>query len=729
MKKRIWIIVLIYGIFLLTVTGLAGIGDWTTYTNKSDVRDIAYADSTLWCVSNGGVFSIRITDSTYQEFTNTSGLSSIDVQTVEIDHYGNVWIGLSDGMLNMYDHDTGVWEMIDEYEGHTINDIVALGDSLFIALDIGISLYNIQRHEVKETYKNLGPGFPVEIPVNSIYIHGRDVWAGTDNGIAKSSLDIVNLMAPESWTNYSKEQSGLLSNSIKAITGNGNIIYAGSDKGIDRFDGKNWKDFATGIVVTALVTHNGVIYAGTTNGVHAHDGTGWKRLGQSFSNVSSLVVDEQNRLWAGRYKSRNSEGYSTYDAEQDQWIHFIPPGPSGNNFKSLAVDHDGVLWGCTNKNGIVRFDGQKWQHYNIRALGYSDDGMWAVKVDRFNNKWFGSWGAGLIKIDEQDNITVFNEGYLSGIAGNSTYIPVTNVAIDSKDNVWCIIYNAGDGNVLSVVTPDGEWQHFSTNDGIITNTDRELFGLAIDQYDRVWVGSTIGVSVLDPNGTVLDKSDDKLAGTLTKIDGMLSNDVRSMAEDFDGIMWLGTNQGLNFWQGQVYEQVGVIHDNIQTVAVDTRNNKWFGTVAGISVLAPDNYTWTHYTTSNSDLVTSQVTAFAFDQMTGKVYIGTTNGMSVLQTPYAKAEVTLDKIVAGPNPFFPGSGTEFTIFRLADEVNIKFLTPAGMLVRNIPKDEIQGFYAWDGRDDSGQLVSSGVYLYVIYSEQSGQSKVGKVAVIR
>jgi len=148
------------------------------------------------------------------------------------------------------------------------------------------------------------------------------------------------------------------------------------------------------------------------------------------------------------------------------------------------------------------------------------------------------------------------------------------------------------------------------------------------------------------------------------------------------------------------------------------------------VLAPDGYTFTHYTTENSLLVNDNVTSFGFYFETGKVYIGTANGLSVLETPYSRPREDLSQVKAGPNPFIISQKQEFTFLELADDVAIKFLTEHGMVVRHIPKDEILGAYVtWDGKNDNGEFVASGVYIYVIYNEELGTKRVGKVAVIR
>ncbi len=728
---------------LFSSTVYSGIGDWTTYTNKADIRDIGIYKSNIWCATNGGAFKYNINDSTYEDFTNTNALSSNDVNAVAVDSMGNVWFGMSNGYINSYRNETKQWKVIDdivEQKEHVIHDFALKGDSLFVGIDIGISLYHHlysdDSSEVKETYKNLGVGFNVEVPVKSVFLHHRDIWAGTDFGVSKSNLDIPNLQAPNSWTYYTSSNSNLLSNTVRSISAKDSIVYVATDKGICKFENNDWVTVNNGLSndsrrdVYALISRDGKLYAGTKVGVYVLESDTWVQLGDFVTNITSIDINEDGNVWVGRSKTTSSRGFAQYDQAESKWYHYIPNGPAGNSFKGLAVDHNGVLWCCSPTDGIFSFDGLTWTHYSKERSGLSNNNIWNVAVDNYNQKWFVSWGGGAIKIADDDNISVYRSDVLSGIDIDPSYVPVTNLAIDKDNNVWFIIYGAADGNIVAVTTPEGQWQYFSTNDGILTNNDKELYGIGIDQYNRAWIGSRNGVTVIDHNNTVLDKSDDDYSGTLTTTDGLISNDVRSIAKDYEGIMWLGTNMGLNYWQaGNVYAKSGVIHDNIQTIAVDVRNNKWFGTIAGLSILAPDNFTWIHYTVENSPLVSSSVTAFAFDENTGRVYIATTNGLSCLETPYAKPQLNLDNVKAGPNPFIIRSGNGFALYKLADGVSINFFTPDGIMVREVPKEMIQGYYEWDGRTDDGTFVSSGVYIYIIHNSETGLSEVGKVAVIR
>jgi len=665
MRRRFVVIFNIFWVFLLFSYVIADIGDWTTITNKCDIRDIGIFENKIWCATNGGILNYFIPDSTYEEFTNTNGLASIDVTTLEIDGYGNIWFGMNDGHINVYWADSQSWETIDdivEYEDHVINDITSLDDSLYVALDIGISLfhriYENKQREVKETYKNLGKGFQVEIPVTCIYLNGRDIWAGTDYGLAKSNLNISNMQAPESWLNYTTSNSNLLSNTIHSISSLGDDVFVATDVGIAKFNGNNWVTINNGLGslnATTLSEKDGVLYAGTNDGVYQLNGNEWSKIGETIRFISSLVVTENGDLWAGRSKISESKGFSHYSQIEAKWNHLIPPGPGGNNFKGMTIDHDGVLWCCSATDGIFRFDGSTWK--NINRNDYSsfvNNIFWAVKVDQSNRKWFAGWGTGVVSIDDNDSLTFYND--------SESYKAANNVAIDGNNNIWFTIYSPLDEKVVSAVSPDGEWEHFSKADGILINNANELYGIGVDHSNRIWVGTVSGVTVIDYNNTLHDRTDDQIGGpngTLTTSDGLVHNDVRSIVEDYDNTMWLGTNQGLNYWAGEVYDKGGVIHDNIQTIAVDIRNNKWFGTVAGLSVLAADNYEWTHYTTENSPLVNSNVTCFAFDDSLGKAYIGTTNGLSCFNTSLvAKPRDNFNQIVAGPNPFILQENTTF-----------------------------------------------------------------------
>jgi hypothetical protein len=291
-------------------------------------------------------------------------------------------------------------------------------------------------------------------------------------------------------------------------------------------------------------------------------------------------------------------------------------------------------------------------------------------------------------------------------------------------------------------TPDDRYVRFSTGEGL---RSREVNVLEIEKTltsDRIWVGTvTSGISVLDHGGTVLNKNDDDLQGELDLDDNLLSNRIVSLAQDREGYMWIGTDKGLNYWYaGTVNDRFcySLINDNVQIVRVDPRNNKWIGTSAGITVLSgEDNCSTTHYTVEDSPLVGNFVTAIAFNTNTGDAWIGTTTGLSRFRTPFTEPKPDLSQLKGYPNPFLLdeqtgtcSSQTGFHITNLAEKSGVRIYNVAGELIRDYPAEEVPGAQVcWNGRDKSGRLVPSGVYLFVAFVESSGASAVGKVAVVR
>ena len=713
----------------------AGVGDWTTFTSQSDIRDLILADDYIWCATYGGVFSYQVSTGTYQQFNNTNGLTSVDGQTIEIDQNGNVWVGFADGWINCYDPESNTWKSIQDYLGRRIYDLEVVGDSILVALDIGISLYDVKRQEVKETYKHLGWQLQSEIDVNEIMVVKGEIWAATEFGIARSSFELANLMAPESWTNYTTTH-GLPSNEIHSIVSHNDTVYAATKNGVAVLRGQNWaaiNNELEDVDIKKIVSHESDLFAVAEEQVNRWNASEnqWRTLGEKFPYMTCLDFSSNGDLWVGTRKSSYGGGIGRLLVPGENWEAYIPPGPPGNEFNDVAVDQDGVLWCATPNDGILKYDGTTWRQYNMKD-GLIVNRIESITVDSRNRKWFGSVGGGLIMIDTDETITVFHDEILSGSSDNPQFVVVLDVKADRYDNIWALNSYAANQNVVSVYTPQLDWYFFSVPEGILTNVVRSI---DFDGFDRVWIGTQHGVSVIDYNNTLADKSDDQVAGnSLTTADGLESNDIEDVAIDQDEIVWIATASGVNYWDPNAPQnisiQYGLLSNSVNKIEVDIRNNKWFGTTAGVSILAADGYALTHYSTENSSLVNDNVTSFGFDLESGKVYIGTTNGLSVLETPYARPRENLSQVKAGPNPYVINQGQEFAISELSDDVAIKFMTENGMIVRHISKDKISGaFTTWDGRDDSGEYVSSGIYVYVIYNEETGLNRVGKVAVIR
>jgi ligand-binding sensor domain-containing protein len=739
--------VLVVSCEVIPMSAFGQILEWKSYTSVGAIKDIAIGGGNVWSGSNGGVLQLHTSNLDITKITNTEGLASNEVTAVEIDQHGSVWFALFDGVLNRYLPEQDEWEVVEDYKGQVITDVVAFGDSLYIGLNIGVSLYTIDKREVKETYTNLGfsTGGNVEkVAANSVFLNGRDIWVSTDRGIAQSSIDLPNLQAPASWRQYTTA-NGLPTNQINKVVVLDSTPYAATSSGVSRLVNGVWS--STGLngmdvrgidIVKAnqFFLQNTVVSFVNFGVFYLNASDQWQQLGSNFGEVTAVKTDDEGAIWTGR----KDQGLARFSVALNDWELFETNSPASNNFTSIALDSKGRLWCASQERGVHVFDGVGWTNFSTEN-GLKNNDQRTVVVDSQDRVWFGSWGGGITIFEETTdgfNITQIDnrDGILAGFPGDPNFVLVNWLDVDQSGNVWILNREAVTTRILVTHTLQDEWIYFSRTELTApgeTQFTPFVMTIEIDDGGRVWIGTEAnGIKVLDHNNTLADNNDDNVSQGLTVSgDDLLSDRINALAEDRDGVMWIGTDQGVNFWFGnRVGNQFGVINNFINAIGVDARNNKWFGTPSGISVLGRDGVIRDTFTTGNSPLVSSNVISFAFDEETGDIWIGTTNGLSRVKTPFTAPKPDLTLLTGFPNPFrLNDSIREFTITNLAENTTVVIYNGSGKRIRRFDASEIQGAQVfWDGRDEKNNLVPSGVYVFLAFVE-GGISATGKVAVIR
>jgi hypothetical protein len=94
------------------------------------------------------------------------------------------------------------------------------------------------------------------------------------------------------------------------------------------------------------------------------------------------------------------------------------------------------------------------------------------------------------------------------------------------------------------------------------------------------------------------------------------------------------------------------------------------------------------------------------------------------------KATITNVLNYPNPFSTSTAFLFTITgsQLPSQFKIQILSVTGKVVREITKDELGPLrigrniteYKWDGRDQYGQLLGNGVYMYRVATSLNGNS---------
>jgi ligand-binding sensor domain-containing protein len=224
-------------------------------------------------------------------------------------------------------------------------------------------------------------------------------------------------------------------------------------------------------------------------------------------------------------------------------------------------------------------------------------------------------------------------------------------------------------------TYDNNLSNFIAFTNPFSPQDRKYYNIAIDNYGTKWIYGTNGaegIIYFNDKNTPEIVSDD-LWGILSTSNNatMLTNDVNCLAIDnFTSQIWLGTPSGISIIRNPyaTSSNSNIIISNLsflrgQTVLdiiVDVVGNKWIATTSGVlSLTEKATIHWGSITMNNSPLTTNEVNALAMNPNNGLLYLGTKQGLYIVQTSILRPDDTY-LLKTYPEPFNIDRDLELTI---------------------------------------------------------------------
>lgn len=99
-----------------------------------------------------------------------------------------------------------------------------------------------------------------------------------------------------------------------------------------------------------------------------------------------------------------------------------------------------------------------------------------------------------------------------------------------------------------------------------------------------------------------------------------------------------------------------------------------------------------------------------------------------QIEFGSSSETLNSLLVYPNPWNSGKSSEVFFGNLPEVCTLIIYDIRFRRVKEIKKDSPSGVQSWDGRNENGNIVGSGIYLFRAV-EKNGNVKTGKFAIIR
>lgn len=424
------------------------------------------------------------------------------------------------------------------------------------------------------------------------------------------------------------------------------------------------QELSQSTVYCMLQDSKGFMWFGTEDGLNKYDGytfTVYKHDPEnpnSLSNneVRSIYEDQSGALWVGTVGGLNKLVPNENEEAHPKFLHYKnnPDNPnslSHNAILSIYEDRSGGLWIGTEDglNKLVPGESQeappKFIHYNNdpeNPSTLSHSVIRSIYQGRSGALWIGTEG-GLNKLVPNENKE-----------SPPTFVHYKN----DPDNP-----NSLSHNVIRAIYEDGSGALWIGTEGGLNRFDREqqtfthykhhpdhphslshdaIRSVYEDQSGVLWIGTWGGgLNALDPR---LNQGK-KQPFTHYKNDpdtpnSLSHNRVRSIYQDRSGVLWIGTEDGLNKFDRKKAKFIHYKHDPdnpnslnndvVWSIFEDRSGILWIGTWGGgLNRFDREQNTFTHYehNPNNRHSLSDNVVWSIYEDRSGGLWIGTKGGLN------------------------------------------------------------------------------------------------------
>ena len=747
------------------------VGSWQNYLSYHNVTRTEPAGNIIYAVGNGSLFSYDKEDSSVQCYWKNYLLSDTDISYIVYSkEYKTLIIIYSNANIDLLVNDNIVYNLPDYMnknmtQNKNVNHICLAKEYAYLSTSFGVIVLNLKRREITNTYI-------LNKQINACAVDDTKIYAASSEGLFTGLLT-ENLLDANNWNKVSDTKYSNLSNYNNNLVGN--ISYQGiylinksdynhsqlvkghytfmyvyedkliasNDNSLGLFNNINEFHSLNHNLNTSYFSYaNGFFWAGCKeNGL----------IGLKFDNNNVMQITTPSII-----PNSPKRNYNFYmNIEKNGNLLIAGGGMVGDrlNYVGTIMELSNNTWSSFQEDGIKEQTGQSYKDINCVVQDPTDP----------EHYFAASAGEGLYEFNNKNFINQYSlhNSPLETANGYDTFVRINGLKYDNDNNLW--MTNSGKDKTEGVLNPikilksDGKWISLRYPEiAGLNNLERTMF----DKRGNFWVISSwiadYGVFCLDTKGTLEDSSDDKhkFIKNFTNQDGTIlsHNGIYCITEDKNGAIWIGTGQGpiilnnpSNFFEDDFYcTQIKVprddgtnladfllANDKINAIAVDGGNRKWIGTeMNGIYLLSPDGLeTIHHFTAENSPLLSNNIQSIAIHPHTGEVFIGTSKGLVSYQSDATEPEDNFveNNVYAYPNPVKPDYTGVITITGLVQDTDIKITNVSGKLIHE--GTSVGGQFTWDGKNQQGKRVPSGVYFVLAANAEGKEGIATKILFIR
>lgn len=554
---------------------------------------------------------------TFLSYSTAQGLPQSQVNSIEQDENGFLWVGTLGGLAKFNGKDFESFTSEDGLLNNRITFLSFINGQLWIGHEGGISKMTVSgfsKWSLSSDDRKTNVSDITEF-------NGRIIFSTNGAGIYSLIGDkLTRINIP-----------GVDHERVRDLEVHNNVLYAGTRAGIYyTSDLKIWTAISGSeeFNVSSIKKHSGQLFVSTfQDGLHVVNPIvkTIEQFGEGLlpPTLRFCYFDSNDRLWVNTY-----EGIWRLNGTKAELKLNEANGLPMESIQAMFEDKNGNIWFGSEGKGLLRFTGERFVYFD-QSTGLSSDLILSVNQDQNNVFWLGTYDKGLMRMSANgkiDNIEI----------GNNT--------------VWCSILDVeglnwfGTGEGLIGMKGLKTSKEYYQEDGTPGNKITALFRINSTSF---YIGGSNGVSIYQK-------------GTIRPLKGKMTETVRSFCKVGSNI-YCATDKGLFVIKDGRTHQVGSFINTIFSLVSDENGKLWVGTQEGLYVYDGKELKNVNFTKDPA----SNFINFLI-RRNNTLFVGTNNGLYMLKS--------LDQ----PKPSVVKYGIGEGVVNLETNLNSSFIDKTGRL---------------------------------------------------
>jgi signal transduction histidine kinase/ligand-binding sensor domain-containing protein/DNA-binding response OmpR family regulator len=570
------------------------------------------------------------------------GLSNNTVRSIFQDRQGFMWFGTFDG-LNRYDgHSFKVFRntfndstsLVNNYV-HAVNEDIE--GNIWAGTSIGLSIYVPATGKFSLLkYRPCGGN-----AVRSLTTEIKDIQRDGNGAMLVSSLIDGLIVAPSNDvarqiplvagdSMYTRYSAGTIRIDAKKqvwvfVISMGLCMYDPASQQLKLVNDKLKAAFH-------FLPDGPEFWVGTNNGIYKYDtrtNTYARVLTEydpelAIDKVAAFAIDRERRLWM----VTKGNGVKFFDPATRKVTHLVADGRlnsiSNENFNAVFEDRDGRIWLGSQRGGINVIDRQKDRfttiaHDPLNVNSLVNNYVFAFYEMEDGRIWVGSEFGGISLWDRKNNLFTnfkYDPRNPSGISNDF----ITSIRQDREGDVWIATYWGG---INRFNKQNNTFIRYKCINPAYNNQENKMgYQLLVDRNGILWA-TTLQEGGMKGALYRYNRQQDRFEAFDTRL-----SELFVLKEDSKGIMWSGNlSELIRIDRIRKQHQYYNIGNTVRSIVEDSQGHLWVGTEGGGLVLFDpvSGRIRARYTTAEG-LCNNTVLNILPDKQ-GNLWMSTSNGIS------------------------------------------------------------------------------------------------------